>query len=179
MGLKPNLLVISDLHLGERLGRGRLPDPRTEQALVDFLRYHTNQRRQERPWRLVINGDAVDLVGMCVMPHEVGEIAGFESEDHLYGLGDQARPISDGQTQGVDAVRGLRGKRAEGVVVHLALALGQGAYESGYGTSRFTLAGNALFGQWTYGGTRSTRFSSSSRCTVGSSAAGASSAKIR
>lgn len=32
------------------------------------------------------------------------------------------------------------------------LALGQAAYESGYGTSRFTVEGNALFGQWTYGG---------------------------
>lgn len=31
------------------------------------------------------------------------------------------------------------------------LALGQAAYESGYGTSRFALAGNALFGQWTWG----------------------------
>jgi uncharacterized FlgJ-related protein len=33
-----------------------------------------------------------------------------------------------------------------------SLALGQAAYESGYGTSRFARAGNALFGQWTYGG---------------------------
>ena len=32
------------------------------------------------------------------------------------------------------------------------LALGQAAYESGWGTSRFTDEGNALFGQWTYGG---------------------------
>jgi uncharacterized FlgJ-related protein len=32
------------------------------------------------------------------------------------------------------------------------LALGQAAYESGYGTSRFTIEGNALFGQWAYGG---------------------------
>ena len=32
------------------------------------------------------------------------------------------------------------------------LALGQAAYESGWGTSRFTVEGNALFGQWTYGG---------------------------
>ncbi|KAA9130303.1 hypothetical protein F3N42_13270 [Marinihelvus fidelis] len=32
------------------------------------------------------------------------------------------------------------------------LALGQAAYESGYGTSRFAIQGNALFGQWTYGG---------------------------
>ena len=34
-----------------------------------------------------------------------------------------------------------------------SLALGQGAYESGYGTSRFALAGNSYFGQWTYDGT--------------------------
>lgn len=32
------------------------------------------------------------------------------------------------------------------------LAIGQAAYESGWGTSRFTIKGNALFGQWTYGG---------------------------
>ena len=32
------------------------------------------------------------------------------------------------------------------------LAIGQAAYESGWGTSRFTAEGNALFGQWTYGG---------------------------
>lgn len=32
------------------------------------------------------------------------------------------------------------------------LVLGQAAYESGYGTSRFAVKGNALFGQWTYGG---------------------------
>ena len=33
-----------------------------------------------------------------------------------------------------------------------SLALGQAAYESGYGTSRFAREGNALFGQWVYGG---------------------------
>ena len=32
------------------------------------------------------------------------------------------------------------------------LALGQAAYESGYGTSRFATEGNSLFGQWTYKG---------------------------
>lgn len=33
-----------------------------------------------------------------------------------------------------------------------SLALGQTAYESGYGTSRFAVEGNAFFGQWTYSG---------------------------
>lgn len=37
-------------------------------------------------------------------------------------------------------------------IVPAGLALGQAAYESGYGTSRFATEGNALFGQWTYGG---------------------------
>jgi Bax protein len=36
--------------------------------------------------------------------------------------------------------------------VPAGLALGQAAYESGYGTSRFAVEGNSLFGQWTYKG---------------------------
>lgn len=37
-------------------------------------------------------------------------------------------------------------------IIPNGLVLGQAAYESGYGTSRFAVEGNALFGQWTYGG---------------------------
>ena len=37
-------------------------------------------------------------------------------------------------------------------IIPAGLALGQAAYESGYGTSRFAGEGNALFGQWTFGG---------------------------
>ena len=37
-------------------------------------------------------------------------------------------------------------------IVPPGLALGQAAYESGYGTSRFAAEGNALFGPWAYGG---------------------------
>lgn len=37
-------------------------------------------------------------------------------------------------------------------IVPAGLALGQAAYESGYGTSRFAIEGNSLFGQWTYKG---------------------------
>jgi uncharacterized FlgJ-related protein len=36
--------------------------------------------------------------------------------------------------------------------VPAGLALGQAAFESGYGTSRFAVEGNALFGQWTFDG---------------------------
>jgi len=37
-------------------------------------------------------------------------------------------------------------------VIPAGLVLGQAAYESGYGTSRFAVQGNALFGQWAFGG---------------------------
>lgn len=37
-------------------------------------------------------------------------------------------------------------------VIPPGLVLAQAAYESGYGTSRFAVEGNSLFGQWTYGG---------------------------
>lgn len=37
-------------------------------------------------------------------------------------------------------------------IVPAGLALGQAAYESGYGTSRFAVEGQSLFGQWTYKG---------------------------
>ena len=35
--------------------------------------------------------------------------------------------------------------------IPVSLALGQAAYESAYGTSRFAYSGNALFGQWSWG----------------------------
>ena len=36
--------------------------------------------------------------------------------------------------------------------IPVSLAIAQAAKESGWGTSRFALEGNALFGQWTYNG---------------------------
>ena len=37
-------------------------------------------------------------------------------------------------------------------IIPVSLALSQAAEESGWGTSRFAIEGNALFGQWTWGG---------------------------
>ena len=37
-------------------------------------------------------------------------------------------------------------------IVPVSIAIAQAAIESGWGTSRFALEGNALFGQWTYSG---------------------------
>jgi len=65
--------------------------------------------------------------------------------------------------RGLDDAAGIGGTNAEMIAVidealyrldeiPAGLVLGQAAYESGYGTSRFAIDGNALFGQWTYGG---------------------------
>ena len=35
-------------------------------------------------------------------------------------------------------------------IIPVSIALAQAANESGWGTSRFALEGNALFGQWTW-----------------------------
>ena len=37
-------------------------------------------------------------------------------------------------------------------MVPVSIALAQAAKESGWGTSRFALEGNAIFGQWTWDG---------------------------
>ena len=36
-------------------------------------------------------------------------------------------------------------------IVPVSIAIAQAAKESGWGTSRFALEGNAMFGQWTWG----------------------------
>ena len=35
-------------------------------------------------------------------------------------------------------------------IIPVSLAIAQAAVESGWGTSRFALEGNALYGQWTW-----------------------------
>jgi len=88
------------------------------------------------------------------------ESGGSISDDELQDLRDGAvlfRVLSPEEAEKL----GPEGPRAIEVIDELlyrldvipaGLVLGQAAYESGYGTSRFAVEGNALFGQWTYGG---------------------------
>jgi UDP-2,3-diacylglucosamine pyrophosphatase LpxH len=83
-----DLLVISDLHLGVVGDGGKTPQIlRLEQELCSFLEHH---RADGRGWRLVINGDMIDLVGMTLMPADAGFVTGFHPDDHHYGLGARA-----------------------------------------------------------------------------------------
>lgn len=83
-----DLLVISDLHLGDQLGNRSEHTIQLERALVAFLDHH---RGDGRAWQLVINGDMIDLIGVTLMPAELGLIGGYHPDDALYGLGARAQ----------------------------------------------------------------------------------------
>jgi UDP-2,3-diacylglucosamine pyrophosphatase LpxH len=55
--------------------------------LVAFLGHH---REDGRRYRLVVNGDMIDLVGVTLMPGDAGEVVGLHPDDHHYGLGARA-----------------------------------------------------------------------------------------
>lgn len=88
-----NLLVISDLHLGEGIRPlDEDDDPRVEaldEALVGFLAHYATHRLDGRPWRLVVNGDMVDFIAVCLMPEQAELVHGLHPDDHIYGLGDR------------------------------------------------------------------------------------------
>jgi UDP-2,3-diacylglucosamine pyrophosphatase LpxH len=91
-GLDKNILVISDLHLGEDLRPGGanvsyLRHLATlERELEKFLAHYTQHRLDGRPWRLVVNGDMVDFMSVMILPEDSPE-EGDDDEDRLYGLG--------------------------------------------------------------------------------------------
>jgi uncharacterized FlgJ-related protein len=82
------------------------------------------------------------------------------SSDEVAGLSRAAvllRILDEEEAAELDAASGSLGEIIDEAlykldVIPAGLVLGQAAYESGYGTSRFAAEGNALFGQWTYGG---------------------------
>src|SRR5437870_2975237 len=85
---QPNILVISDLHLGEDVrphSMGYLRRIiRLERELENFLAHYTRSYHDGRPWRLIINGDMVDFMSICLLPAK-GESKNAEEE--RFGLG--------------------------------------------------------------------------------------------
>lgn len=75
-----NILVVSDLHLGEDLNPSAAPSTRkqitqVEQNLVQFLRHYAQRRENGRPWRLVINGDMVDFMAVLIAPGDGDKVS--------------------------------------------------------------------------------------------------------
>jgi len=91
MQLRPNILVISDLHLGEQLRPEGATATATEAALISFLNHHGDHRVQGRPWHLIVNGDLVDFIAICLMPAEAKVVQGLDDDAHWYGVGGDSR----------------------------------------------------------------------------------------
>jgi uncharacterized FlgJ-related protein len=85
-----------------------------------------------------------------------GETLSGEELAQLRKLVVQLRIASQEEALGISDTAGLRKFMKEALyrldVIPPGLVLGQAAYESAYATSRFAAEGNALFGQWTFGG---------------------------
>jgi UDP-2,3-diacylglucosamine pyrophosphatase LpxH len=100
-----NLLVVSDLHLGEGVDPESGKYARQEDFLFDdafarFLRYHEGVKQQPRfggrPWKLIVNGDLFDFPQVDALPEEgesllrVKEVARYEdlsTDERSFGLG--------------------------------------------------------------------------------------------
>ncbi|MGD2148639.1 MAG: metallophosphoesterase [Anaerolineae bacterium] len=87
-----NLLVVSDLHLGEgwdpeTARTSRLEDFFRDDAFARFLRYHEGIRDQPRfggrPWLLILNGDIFDFLQVISLPKEGPPLQRVKGVTHL------------------------------------------------------------------------------------------------
>ncbi len=107
---------------------------------------HANNMVLERRNRLE-QADAKLARGGSLSAEEVAKLREMAVLLRIAGLDEAAQMTSSAEHRLVikEALHRLD-------VIPAGLVLGQAAYESGYGTSRFAIQGNALFGQWTFGG---------------------------
>ena len=97
--------------------------------------------RLQRMAKTLANGGTLPTADLEWL-RQVAVILRITKSDAAAALGDSATELQDVIDQALYRLD----------VIPAGLALGQAAYESGYGTSRFAVEGNALFGQWSFGG---------------------------
>ncbi len=91
----PNLLILSDVHLGSDLVQHARPDApargvaaeHRDHELVSLLDWYRDRPQDGRPWRLVIAGDLVDFVGMSVSAPPGHLELELSDEERMHGLG--------------------------------------------------------------------------------------------
>ncbi len=108
---------------------------------------HANAMVLERRGVLLEIQESLDA-GLAIPPNTMDRLRDDLVRLRVLGEDEAAALGSDPETLGPVLDNALY--RVD--VIPNGLALGQAAYESGYGTSRFATQGNALFGQWTYDG---------------------------
>ena len=90
-----NVLAVSDLHLGCDLRANLRKDTWDKERpadgpLASFLDWHASNRKNGKPWKLILNGDIVDFVTITAVPAR-GEEVPFEvsPEERRLGLGSE------------------------------------------------------------------------------------------
>jgi UDP-2,3-diacylglucosamine pyrophosphatase LpxH len=144
--LDRNILVISDLHLGEDLRPGSANVSylrhlvKLERELEGFLAHHTQERLDGRPWTLVVNGDMVDFMSVMILPDEEAH-ADDEAEDRLYGLGFGERQSQKKLEKVIVRHQGVFGKLAEFIAAgnELVIVVGNHDFEFHYPSVQRTL----------------------------------------
>jgi len=81
-----NILLISDLHLGEACkDHSRLEYLKRagelDEHICQFLDYYRDERIEGRPWRLIMGGDLLDFLQVTMTPE------GVDEETAFFGLG--------------------------------------------------------------------------------------------
>lgn len=93
-----NYLMLSDVHLGADLVQHaapwtahRLAEPLPiDDELSGMLAHYRASADPDRPWKLVLAGDVIDLVGMSISPDEADALD-LTAEERRHGLGASLR----------------------------------------------------------------------------------------
>jgi Bax protein len=93
-----------------------------------------------------VRKDRLRLLKLMVRSGQLGEA----NRAWLLGLADRYNAKAPDPKNADDLKKVMAELKIRVDIVPPSLALAQGAEESGWGTSRFAIKGNAVFGQWTY-----------------------------
>lgn len=94
-----NYLLLSDVHLGSdivphlrpwALTSWLLEEPEVDGRLVSLLAHYRRERDPQRPWRLIIAGDFLDLVGVSLAAPRDAVRTPPTPEEERHGLGSAA-----------------------------------------------------------------------------------------
>ncbi len=94
-----NYLMLSDVHLGSDIVPHLRPwattswlmqEAEVDAQLISLIEHYRTECDPERPWRLVIAGDFLDLVGVSIKPDMESTATPLTAEEHLHGLGSAA-----------------------------------------------------------------------------------------
>ncbi|MDH3511769.1 MAG: glucosaminidase domain-containing protein [Gammaproteobacteria bacterium] len=145
----PNAIItgISDRW---RANAQKMPVPQKKEIFYRFmlpLVMHANtmvldRRARLRRMSLDLAGGRNPQVADVAWLRELAVLLRIMDEEAAAALGESPTELQDIIGQALNRLD----------VIPAGLVLGQAAYESGYGTSRFAAEGNALFGQWAFGG---------------------------